>query len=282
MKKIKIILAGTPNFSVPTFERIINTFEVIAIITQPDKPVGRKKIITSSPVKLLANRYNIKCFSPNKIIEIFDELKEIEFDFFITMAYGQMVPQLILDLPQKASINIHGSLLPKYRGASPIQYSILNGDKETGITIMYMTKEMDAGDILIQTKFPIGPEENADDIFDKMSKICEKNIENWIEIIHNNKVKPIKQEKDKVTFAPKISKEFEELKFDNMKNTFNKIRALSSNPSSFIFDKKKNKRIKIFKASYKKNKNAIIIPCTDGELYGIIFQIEGKVKVSVE
>lgn len=279
---VKIILAGTPNFSVPTFEKIIKSFNVVAIITQPDKPIGRQKKIIPCPVKLLAQKYNIKCFSPYKISEIIEELKQLDFDFLITMAYGQIIPQSILDLPKKAAINIHGSLLPKYRGAAPIQYSILDGNTQSGITIMYMVKEMDAGDILIQKSFSIEKEENADDIFNKVSKICEENIELWINEINENKVQTIKQNINEVTFAPKISKDFEELKLDTKENTFNKIRALSSNPGAFWFDKKRNKRIKIFKASFNKNKNAIIIPCLDGELYGTIFQIEGKMKASVE
>jgi methionyl-tRNA formyltransferase len=166
---IKILLAGTPAFSVPIFEEIIKNFEVVGIITQPDKKSGRGMKLISSPVKDLAVEHNIKLFQANKIGELFEELSLLKFDIFLTAAFGQLIPDNILALPKKGSINVHGSLLPKYRGAAPIQHSILNGDTETGISLIYMIKQMDAGDIIFTTTIPISEQDSSDDMFGKLS-----------------------------------------------------------------------------------------------------------------
>lgn len=279
---MKIILAGTPFFSIPTFEKIINNFEVVAIISQPDRPIGRKKVITSTPAKLLAQKYKIKLFQPNNINDIFTELSNLKFDVLLTMAYGQIIPDDILKLSRIGSFNIHASLLPKYRGASPIQYAILNGEKETGITFMEMTNKMDAGDIIFQSKLTINDDDNADLIFKKLSELAEENIINWLNDVKNNKFKKIKQNEDLVSFAPKIQPLEEKLFYDTVEKTWNKIRALSSNPGAYFLDPNNlNRRVKIFKASKTPIKNAVVIKCKDGFLYGTVYQIEGRNKISL-
>lgn len=281
MSKLKIILAGTPQFSVSTFETIIQNFEVIAIISQPSKPVGRKKIITDPPVVQLAQKHQIPFFQPSKISEIEQQIKTLNFDLLITMAYGQIIPISILKLAKYGSYNIHASLLPRYRGAAPIQYALLNGDQKTGITFMEMVQKMDAGDILFQEEIIINPQDNYDLLLERLSLVAQNNIVQWIKNIGNNNYIKKTQDESLVIFSPKITKEDEQLLFSTKEKTMNKIRALSSNPGAYFLDSNTQKRIKIFKATELEIKNAIKIPCHDGVLYGVEYQIEGKKKVSV-
>ncbi|MBD5423149.1 MAG: methionyl-tRNA formyltransferase [Mycoplasma sp.] len=275
---MKILLAGTPNFSVETFKKIIENFNVVGLISQPSRPVGRKLIITDPPTITLAKQFNIKTFQPTKIDEIYEELKQMDFDILITMAYGQIIPLKILQLSKIGSYNIHASLLPKYRGAAPIQYAIANGDKESGITFMEMVQKMDAGDILFQEKINI-ENDCYDSLLLKMSRISSNNIVNWIKAIKNSNFTKIKQDENLVSFSPKISKEDEKIQSGTMDDTINKIRSLSSIPGAYLFDTTLNKRIKIFKAIKSPVKNAIPIKCSDGFVYGIEYQIEGNKKV---
>lgn len=281
MAKIKILLAGTPSFAVPTFTKIIEHFDVIAIISQPSKPVGRKQIISDPPVVELAKKYHIPVFQPQKINEISNQIQTIEFDFFITMAYGQIIPSSILNRAKYGSYNIHASLLPLYRGAAPVQYALLNGDQKTGITFIEMVQKMDAGDILFQEEIMINPEDNCDLLLDRLSQVAQNHIVQWIEDIKNNQYEQKAQNESLVIFSPKITKEDEKITFGTKRDTMNKIRALSSKPGAYILDPISQKRIKIFKATELEIKNAIKIPCSDGLLYGIEYQIEGKKKVSI-
>ncbi len=278
---MKIILAGTPNFSVETFENIIQSFEVIGLIAQPDRRVGRKQILTSPPTIELAQKYNIKIYQPEKILDIYQELSNLEFDIFLTMAYGQIIPQNILSLAKIGSFNIHASLLPKYRGAAPIQYAICKGDKKTGITLIEMISKMDAGDILFQKEIDILPSDNYDSLLIKLSSLAAQNIIEWLNLIKNNKFKKISQKESLVSFAPKISKEDELLELDTIDNTINKINSLCSQPGAYIIDQKTHKRIKIFKASKEKINSPIIIQCIDGIIYAKEYQIESKKKITI-
>lgn len=279
---MKIILAGTPFFSVPTFETVIQNFDVVAIISQPNKKVGRNFLVSQTPVKLLAEKYKIPVFQPENIKDLYDELKKIDFDVLLTMAYGQIIPENILHLAKKASLNVHASLLPKYRGAAPIQHAILNGEKETGISLMYMEKTMDSGDVLFQEEIEIEENECFDSLLNKLSILSSCNIVNWLNKIDNNNIKPIKQDIKKVTFAPKILSEDERLNFDTMENTLRKINALNSIPGAYFLDPNRmNKRVKVFQATKQYVKNSVEIKCVDGSIYGIVYQIEGKKKISL-
>lgn len=286
MKKIKILLAGTPEFSVKTFREIINNFEVVGIISQPNRLIGRRQILTPPPVANLAKEKNIKLFQAEKISQIYENLKELEFDLMITMAYGQIVPENILNLAKLGSYNIHASLLPKYRGAAPIQYSLANGDEKTGITFMEMVKKMDAGDIIFQEELMINESDNFDTLSKRLSDLSSSKITKWINNIYNQDFKKEKQDESKVSFCPKISKEDELIQIDTVDKTINKIRSLSSNPGAYLFYENKNingeikkNRLKIFKASKIVIKNAIEIKCLDGSIYATEYQFEGKKKV---
>lgn len=271
---MKIILAGTPEFSVPIFENIIKEQEVVAIITQPDKKAKRGLKLQESPIAKLAKKYNIKIFKPIKINEIYNDLKELDFDIFLTSAFGQYIPTNILSLAKIASINIHGSILPKYRGAAPIQHAILNGDKETGISLIYMVKKMDAGNILKTAKLII-ENDDSDSLFEKMSLLAAKNINKWLNDIANKNFKEIIQDEKLVSFAPKLTKEdaLLDLKNFSFEKISNKVKAYSKNPGCFIF--LNGKRVKIYKVSLEK-KQGLKLSFKDGIMYATSYQFEGK------
>lgn len=277
---IKVVLAGTPEFSVPIFEEVIKNFEVVAIISQPDKPANRGYKLIPTPTKVLAEKYNIKCYQPNKISEIYDELAQLDFDFLLTAAFGQYIPEKILNLPKRAALNIHGSLLPKYRGAAPIQHSLLNGDKKTGINLIYMVKEMDAGNILKSSEIEIVEEDTSDSLFNKLSILSAQNITKWLKEIYENNFNEIVQDASQVILAPKLTKEEAQIDLsENSDQVINKIKAYSSNPGAYTFIN--NKRVKLFNATTKEVKNAIQLSCRDKNIYIYDYQYESKKRVNL-
>lgn len=277
---IKVVLAGTPEFSVPIFEEVIKNFEVVAIISQPNKPANRGYKLIPTPTKVLAEKYNIKCYQPNKISEIYDELVQLDFDFLLTAAFGQYIPEKILNLPKKAALNIHGSLLPKYRGAAPIQHSLLNGDKKTGINLIYMVKEMDAGNILKSSEIEIDEEDTSDSLFNKLSILSAQNITKWLKEIYENNFNEIVQDASQVILAPKLTKEEAQIDLsENSDQVINKIKAYSSNPGAYTFIN--NKRVKLFNATTKEVKNAIQLSCRDKKIYIYDYQYESKKRVNL-
>ncbi|MBW0594522.1 methionyl-tRNA formyltransferase [Mycoplasmopsis anatis] len=277
---IKVVLAGTPEFSVPIFEEVIKNFDVVAIVSQPDKPANRGYKLIATPTKLLAEKYNIKCYQPNKISEIYEELNKLEFDFLLTAAFGQYIPEKILNLPKKAALNIHGSLLPKYRGAAPIQHSLLNGDKKTGINLIYMVKEMDAGNILKSAEINIEENDTSDTLFNKLSILSAKNITQWLVEVFEGKFTELVQDTSQVILAPKLTKDEAEINPNNTaKQVINKIKAYSSNPGAFTFIN--DKRVKLFNASINPIKNAIEIKCIDKSIYVYDYQYESKKRVNL-
>ncbi|WP_201273915.1 methionyl-tRNA formyltransferase [Mycoplasma anserisalpingitidis] len=277
---IKVILAGTPEFSVPIFEEVIKNFEVIAIISQPDKPANRGYKLIPTPTKVLAEKYNIKCYQPNKISEIYDELAQLDFDFLLTAAFGQYIPEKILNLPKKAALNVHGSLLPKYRGAAPIQHSLLSGDKKTGINLIYMVKEMDAGNILKSSEIEIDEDDTSDSLFNKLSILSAQNITKWLKEIYENNFNEIVQDASQVILAPKLTKEEAQIDLsENSDQVINKIKAYSSNPGAYTFIN--NKRVKLFNATTKEVKNAIQLSCRDKNIYIYDYQYESKKRVNL-
>ncbi len=285
---MRIVLAGTPNFSVTTFQKIIENFNVVSIISQPNKPVGRQRIIMDTPVCQLAKKYkNIKLFQPNKIEEIYEELKNLDFDILITMAYGQIISKKILDLAKNGSFNIHASLLPKYRGASPIQKAILTGEKVTGITFMKMNEKMDAGNIIFQETIDIDDEDNYDTLLKKLSFLSSEKIVDWLKKIEKKEYVELPQNDQEASYSYKITKEDEKLKFTTMDESLRIIRSLSTNPGAYTilnnsqgqFKNSLNKRIKIYNATKKMIPNAIEIKCIDGSIYAIDYQFEGKNRV---
>lgn len=276
---MKIVLAGSHEIAVKTFKKIIKNFNVVALVTQPDRKKGRGLKITPTPVAILGEKYHIKVFKPNKIIEIEKDLEKLNFDLFLTFAFGQYIPSSILNLGKLKPLNIHGSLLPKYRGAAPIHYAILNNDKEIGISLIEMIQEIDAGDIYFQAKEKINSKTTTGKAFEIISNLSSKNIVKWISKIFNNNFK-VKKQGNNFSLSPKIEKKFGELKSnDYSKKNYRKIKAFNPYPGAYMF--LQNKRIKVFDASFKKIKNSLEFNCKDKILYITEYQFDSSKRIKV-
>lgn len=277
MKDKNVVFMGTPEFAVPVLEMLIEKTNVIMVVTQPDKIVGRKKEIKFSPVKEVAIKHNIEVFQPSKIRLDYEPLKDLDIDLIVTCAFGQILPKEVLDLPKYGSINVHASILPKYRGSAPIEYAIMNGDKKTGVTIMYMDEGMDTGDIIKISKLPIKDNDTGGSIHDKLSILGKDTLECTLKDIFNGNITRIKQG-DEFSIAPKITREDEHIDFNNNGiNIINKIRAFNPSPlANIIID---NKEIKVLAAKFVKkdvnkvseiveiDKDKLGISCKDGIIY---------------
>ena len=279
MKKIDIIFMGTPGFCVPILQSLIDNYNVIAVVTQPDKKTGRHHELKKSPVKELAEKYGIVVIQPECIRKDYNEVVMRHPDIIITCAYGQIIPKEILDCPRLGCINVHASLLPKYRGGAPIQRAILNGDIETGITIMYMDEHMDTGNMISKRKIEIKEDDNFGTLHDKLSILGRDLLMDELPSIINQKNDSIKQNDSEATFAPIIKREDELIDFNkNRDEIYNQIRALSPYPGGYaILD---NEIVKIYNSrktndfyTEKQNgeigkiyKDGIGVSCNDGEI----------------
>ena len=279
MKKIDIIFMGTPDFCVPILQSLIDNYNVIAVVTQPDKKTGRHHELKKSPVKELAEKYGIVVIQPECIRKDYNEVVMRHPDIIITCAYGQIIPKEILDCPRLGCINVHASLLPKYRGGAPIQRAILNGDIETGITIMYMDEHMDTGNMISKRKIEIKEDDNFGTLHDKLSILGRDLLMDELPSIINQKNDSIKQNDSEATFAPIIKREDELIDFNkNRDEIYNQIRALSPYPGGYaILD---NEIVKIYNSrktndfyTEKQNgeigkiyKDGIGVSCNDGEI----------------
>lgn len=212
-----VIFMGTPQFAVPILEKLIQdpAYDVQAVLTQPDRPQGRKHILKPSPVKELALKHDIEVLQPTKLSGSDEMARVIDLqpDLMITAAYGQFLPTKMLDAAKIAAINVHGSLLPKYRGGAPIQYAVMNGDPETGVTIMYMVKKMDAGDIIAQRKVPITKQDDSGTMFEKLSLVGRDLLMDVLPDLISGNVHPVAQNEDQVVFSPNITSEQERIDY---------------------------------------------------------------------
>lgn len=234
----KIVFMGTPQFSVPVLEGLVNdgAYDVIAVVTQPDRKVGRKKIITPPPVKQTAMANGIPVFQPEKLSgsEEQQQILDLKPDLIVTAAYGQYVPTVLLNAPKYRAVNVHASLLPKYRGAAPIHYALINGDKETGVTIMYMEKEMDAGDILSQASLLIGPADTVGTLFNKLSLLGRNLLLETLPALFDGSLKGQEQKEEEVTYAPMITPEQEKIDWnDSAEAVAFKIRGMNPFPGAY-------------------------------------------------
>lgn len=248
MKNTRVVLMGTPEFSCFPFEAIIKAgYNVVGIVSQPDRPKGRKKIISPTPTKLLAQKYNIPVVQPDKIRTDFGGVLALNADIIITCAYGQIVPDEILDAPKFGCINIHASLLPKLRGGAPIHKAIIYGHDSTGITIMDMVTKMDAGDMILQKSINIDIDDTTEILFDKLKPVASNAILESLPNIIDGTCKRTPQNLDDVTYAWNISKEEELIDWNkSAKEVHDQIRGLVSWPIGYtIYD---GERFKIHKA----------------------------------
>ncbi|SUY47304.1 methionyl-tRNA formyltransferase [Clostridium putrefaciens] len=247
---MNIVFMGTPNFAVPSFQKIIDEYGVVAAFTQPDRPKGRGKKLSMSPVKELALNYNIPVFQPEKVRgneEIIKILKDLNPDFIIVVAYGQILPKAVLELPKYACINLHASLLPKYRGAAPINWSIINGEKESGNTTMLMDVGLDTGDILLTNKVGIDDEITAGDLHDKLMSSGSELLIETIQSMYKGILSPIKQEDEGSSYASMLDKDIAKINWNETSlNIHNLIRGL--NPWPIAHTDYEGQRMKIYKS----------------------------------
>lgn len=291
MQDKRVIFMGTPEFALPIVNCLYECVNLIGIISQPNKEVGRKRIVVDTPTAAFAKEKGIHLMQPIKVKEITEEIKELNPDMIVTCAYGQIVPEDILDIPKYGCINVHGSLLPKYRGGAPIQRAIMNGDDKTGITIMYMDKGMDTGDMIKKSEVEIVEEDNLETLSTKLSACGEQLLREVLPTIFDGTNDRIKQNDEEATLAPIIKKADELIEFNQTKEAvFNKIRALSPVPAGyFMMD---NKRVKVY-AAYKKDSpvkepsiitnvypDGFAVSTTNGEVVITELQIEGKKKTT--
>jgi len=290
--KMKIVFLGTPSFSVPVLEMLIKHHEVLLVVTQPDKIVGRKKILTPSPVKVCAQHHSIEVFQPLKLRKNYQKILDLNPDMLITSAYGQMLPKGLIE--SITSINVHGSLLPKYRGGAPIQYAIFNGDEKTGISIMYMAYKMDSGDVIEQEEIVIEDSDNYESLTKKMSIVGSSLLQKVLNDISAGKIKRFPQDETKVTFAYNISYEDEAIDFKmTTKDLVNKIRGLNPEPGAHF--EHLGTKIKVYKAKKSdiiienktpgeilQTKKHLIIKTLDGAVELLNIQVPGKKKMDVK
>ncbi|MFF3922879.1 methionyl-tRNA formyltransferase [Paenibacillus lactis] len=227
---MNIVFMGTPAFAVPSLEMLIEEgYNVAAVVTQPDRPQGRKKVLTPTPVKEAALRHGIPVLQPQRLRnpEAVAELAEYKPDLIVTAAYGQILPKSVLDLPPLGCLNVHGSLLPAYRGGAPIQHSIINGEKVTGITLMYMAEGLDTGDMIAKVEVPIEDEDTAGTMFDKLSMAGARLLKEQLPTLVQGKVAAEPQDESKATYAPNLTREDEKIDWSKTsRQIYDQIRGL--------------------------------------------------------
>lgn len=247
---MKIIFMGTPDFSVPTLEALLaSEHEVAAVVTQPDKPKGRGKEIHMSPVKECALKHNIPVYQPIRARDeaFIEEMRALHPDTMVVIAFGQILPKSLLKLPKYGCINIHASLLPKYRGAAPIQWAVINGDEETGITTMLMDVEMDTGDMLEKTVVRLNPDETGGSLFDRLSLLGGDLILSTLNKLEKGEITPQPQEHEKATYVKKISKSMGDIDWTMDAVSIERlVRGLNPWPSAFT--RLNGKMLKIWEA----------------------------------
>lgn len=291
---MRVVFMGTPDFAVPCLQKLIDCgHEVTGVFTQPDKPQGRKMILTPPPVKVLAEKNGIKVYQPTKMRDgtALEMLKEANPELCIVVAYGKILPKEILDYPKYGCINIHASLLPKLRGAAPIQWSIVNGFDKTGVTSMQMDEGLDTGDMLIMRDIEIGENMTAGELHDELSSLGASVLEETIDALLKDELNPVKQNHDEFTYAPMLSKELSPIDWNlTAKEVHNKIRGLSPWPSANA--KLNGKTVKIHKSILASEKGTkagqivetgkrLVVCCGDLNCIEILnLQAEGKKAMS--
>ena len=293
MKDKRVVFMGTPDFSVPVLEKLIENTNVVLVVTKKDAYVGRKKVLTESPVAICAHEHNVEVYKPNKLKEDYEYILNKKPDIIITCAYGSIVPKVVLDYPSYGCINVHASLLPKYRGASPIVASILNGEKETGITIMYMDEGIDTGNIIMSRSIEIEDNDNSLSLSNKLSLLGANLLIDTLPKIFEGENFDIPQDNEEATYVGMLKREDEHIDFNNsVDNIKNQVRAFSPEPYAFInIDDTEYKisEVEIKKCDVSKigiivevNKDSFGITAKDGIVYIKRIKPSGKKEMSVK
>lgn len=291
----KLIFMGTPDFSATVLEGLIadKSYEILAVVTQPDRKVGRKKELRMTPVKELAIKYQLRVFQPEKLsgsLEL-EELKGLNADGIVTAAFGQFLPMSLINSVNFA-INVHASLLPKYRGGAPIHYAIMNGEKEAGITIMEMVQKMDAGDMISKASIPISDEDNVGTMFEKLAIVGRDLLLKTLPDYLAGHLIPEKQDESQATFSPNITSEQELLDWTrSSRDLFNQIRGMYPWPVAYTL--LNGERFKVYKAHMsegtghageiiEKTKRSLVVACGQGALSLELVQPSGKPKLIIK
>jgi len=292
-KKFSTIFIGTPDFGVPVLEVLIKKYDVRAVITQPDKKIGRKQTLTPPPIKQIAQKYDIEVWQPEKIKDIKEKIKNLDLDFGVVAAYAQIIPKEILDMLKFGFLNIHASLLPKYRGASCIQASVLAGDNKTGVTIMKMDEKLDTGSILAQKSLKIEENDTAGTLFSKLSILGKDLLINTLEKYLDEKIKPIQQNNKQASYVGMLKKEDGQIDWQKDALYVERfVRAMHPWPGAFTRLDRKILKItkvnKIININERKAgeifiyKNNLAIQCGEGALVVDKLQLEGKKEISAK
>lgn len=288
---MRIVFMGTPDFAVPCLEKILaDGHEVPAVFTQPDKPVGRHATLTPPPVKQLALSHGIPVYQPTKMRDgtVAAQLQALAPDCLVVVAYGRILPQAILDVPPKGCINIHGSLLPKYRGAAPIQWSVINGEAVTGVTSMYMDAGMDTGDIIDTITTPIGENETAGELFERLAPLGAELLGRTLHAIENGTAQRTPQDNSRATMAPMLEKGMGRLDFTRpARELHNRVRGM--NPWPGCTCTAGDKTLKVHETRLATGHGApgellslspVTVACGEDALQLITVQPEGKPRMS--
>lgn len=294
---MKIVFMGTPDFAVTTLQKLYDSpeHEVSAVFTQTDKPRGRGNKFMPTPVKKLALEHNTPVYQPqslkNQIDEYLPVLKELNPDCIVVAAYGKLLPKQVLELPKYGCVNVHGSILPEYRGAAPIQRAVLDGKNETGVTTMLMGEQMDAGDILLVSKTAIGENETSAELFDRLAVMGADLLVNTLEKLEKGEITPMPQDESKVTFAQMITKDMAKIDFSQSAEQVHRlICGLSDSPCAVTF--MDGKRLKIYhskvvdtesdnhKAGEIADSKKFIVACGKGRIEFTEIQLEGSKRLS--
>lgn len=290
--KDKIIFLGTPKLAADCLKGLVEAdFNIVGVITQEDKIRGRNNKIEESEVSKVSKELNIPLFKPHRLNKDYSFIKELKPDLLLTFAYGQILSDEVLSLSRLKPLNLHGSLLPKYRGAAPMQYALLNGDKITGVTLMEMAHEMDKGDIYASSSFEITSDDNYSSLNDKISKCALELSIKYLPLYFKGELKGIPQDESKATYTSKITKEMEHLPLDSTEKFINTVRALSLTPGGYLY--LDDEIIKIYKTSlYSESisdevgkiiiarKKDIIVQLGDGQVKIELLQRPGKKMMS--
>ncbi len=288
-KDLNLLFMGTPEISAYVFEQMILAgYHFVGLVAQPDHPVGRKGIIEKVPTKVIAEKYGIPVFQPIKIRKDFSFMDNLKVDLVITLAYGQIVPQGFLDIPRFGCLNLHGSLLPKLRGASPVQTALINNEKVTGVTLMEMVAAMDAGRMYGKKEVTIDEEDNATSLFKKISEAAKDLILELLPKYVNGELEGIPQDEEQVTFCSLIKPEQEKLDLSkDILEVYGYIRGLSDEPGAYLY--LDNQKLKIFKAKIandlvtaevgtivQADKRGLLLQAKNGQIAILELQKEGK------
>lgn len=297
----RIVFMGTASFSLTVLKMLIEEdYNIVGVVTQPDRYVGRKKVLTMPDVKVEALKYDIPVIQPARIKEDYQAVADLKPDLIITAAYGQIVPQAVLDIPRLGCINVHASLLPLYRGGAPVHQAIIDGQEKTGVTIMYMVKKMDAGDMIAQKETPILEEDTVGILYDRLSDLGAKLLKETLPDILKGTNQRIPQDENLVTYAPTLSREDERLDWNmSARQVYNKVRGTNPWPGSYTTYQEKTVKIWAGQVHQCENamkhhahqdngtivkifKDAIGVKVNDGVYLITELQLEGKKRMSVK